>query len=301
MSDIIFRTLAGSRLYGVETDTSDYDFKGIYLESLPDLLDKKDNTRRNVSGNIEEELFSLNYYMKLLAHGQVIPVDMLFAPKEFWSHSSEAWELIHSERHSFVSSNIVPFVGYAKGQAMKYGLKGNKIKTIEKALELVKNNTPFDELCDYLYDREYEGIEIYKEKKAQITHISICGKSFGSTTDYKLWLEPLEKLLLTFGERAKLAADGVDLKAQYHTLRICYEAIELLTTGNLTFPRPEAPILKDIRNGFYSQELLESLVESKFFAVKEAEKTTSISKYPDFNRMKEIVLETQKNYIVNQS
>jgi len=55
----------------------------------------------------------------------------------------------------------------------------------------------------------------------------------------------------TFGDRAKAAAkDGAfDRKAMYHAVRIIDEAVELLETGNLVFPRPMTilPLLRGIR------------------------------------------------------
>ena len=298
MSKRIFRTLAGSRLYGVHTEDSDYDYKGVFLEDLDELLLKADNVNVfKVSDGVEEEHFSLNYYMKLLGQGQVIPVDMLFAPSKFWTHSSKEWEVIYSERKRYVSANVVPFVGYAKGQAMKYGAKGNKIKTIEKAIALVQSRVPFDQLCDELEDME--GVEFHTEAAAggPLPHIIICGKSFGKTTRYDLWEQPLQKLRSTFGTRAELASHGLDLKAQYHTVRICSEAVELLTTGELTFPRPEADTLIKIRSGEFTASQLEELVETQFNLVKKAEASTTLPKQPDLDRMKQVVYLLQASHL----
>ena len=222
---------------------------------------------------------------------------MLFAPPAFWTNATDAWEEIYQERKKFVSANIMPFVGYAKGQAMKYGLKGNKIKTIEKALELVKANIPFNTLRESLSGME--GVNLSEEITANrtIPGIDICGKTFGLTTDYKLWIGPLEKLLRSFGERAKQASEGVDLKAQYHTMRICYEAIELLETGELTFPRPEVADLIKIRKGEYNKEQLELAIETVFQKVKIAETKSTLQKQPDINRMNELVYTLQAKYL----
>lgn len=301
MSKKIFRTLAGSRLYGAQNKNSDYDYKGVFLEDLDELLLKKDNVNVfKTSNGVEEEHFSLNYYMKLLGQGQVIPVDMLFAPAKYWTHSSEEWELIQSERDKFVSANVVPFVGYAKGQAMKYGAKGNKIKTIEKALSLVQARIPFEQLCDEL--EGMEGVEFHTEAAAggPLPHVIICGKSFGKTTRYDLWEQPLQKLRSAFGSRAELASQGLDLKAQYHTIRICSEAVELLSTGQLTFPRPEADTLIKIRNGDFTSNQLEELVETQFNLVKNAEASTTLPQQPDFSRMKEVVYQLQASYLQQQ-
>lgn len=35
---IIFKTIAGSRLYGLETETSDWDYKSVFIPSFRDLI-----------------------------------------------------------------------------------------------------------------------------------------------------------------------------------------------------------------------------------------------------------------------
>ena len=299
-NQMIFKTLAGSRLYGSYTKDSDYDYKGIYFETLEQLLNKSGDSFRETKDSSELEMYSLNYYMKLLGNGQVIPIDMLFAPKQFWIDSSYTWELIQTNKKELISRNITPFIGYAKGQAIKYGLKGSKINTINEAIKLIKIALPFKYICDTLVNME--GIEIKNEitnNNKVIKHIIICGKSFSETTNYSLWLEPLEKLRASFGKRAELAmSEGIDLKAQYHTVRICEEAIELLTTGNITFPRPEVDILMKIRNGDYNKSALEELIEECFAKVKMAELATKLNLAPDYSIMKYIVLEQQKKFLM---
>lgn len=299
MSKVIFKTIAGSRLYGVETPESDYDIKGVFLESLPELLAKQKNVKQEKLENKETELFSLNYYMNLVGNGQVVPLDMLFAPPKFWVSASSEWDDIYDNRHKFVSRNISPFVGYAKQQAIKYGAKGSKLTTLKTALDLVESEYSFDMLCKSLSG--LDGIEFSIETApggVNIKHIIICGKSFGETTDRKLWMGPLRKLLVSYGNRSRQATNGIDLKAQYHAVRICSEAIELLTTGNLTFPRPEADTLRYIRAGKFEKDELEVLVDGLFYRVKELEKTTSLQDTPDIALMEDLVFSLQSKYLL---
>lgn len=308
MTKILFKTLAGSRLFGCSTKDSDYDYKGIHFQNLTQLLNKTDDTIRTnnalddepIDGLVETETYSLNYYMKLLGAGQVIPMDMLFAPKKFWTVSSPTWELIQEHREEFVSCNITPFIGYAKGQAMKYGLKGAKLNTIDEAIRLVEARVSFDYLCYTL--KNMDGISFEDEKTVNgtiVKHILICGKSFGATTDYSLWVEPLTKLKNSFGKRAAAAmSTGQDLKAQYHTVRICKEATELLTTGSITFPRPEADILSKIRLGDYTKETLVDLIELCFYEAQEAEKSTKLRIKPLYDNMANLVYTEQAKYLL---
>jgi len=58
-------------------------------------------------------------------------------------------------------------------------------------------------------------------------------------------------------ERAKLEEKyGYDTKHAAHLMRLITEGKELLTTGFITFPRPDAELLLDIRNGKWKYEEL---------------------------------------------
>ena len=57
-----------------------------------------------------------------------------------------------------------------------------------------------------------------------------------------------------------------------HDIRLLYEAKELLTTGKITFPRPEVGLLKDIRKGkfkLYEIEQMANQLEVEVLAARE--------------------------------
>ena len=300
----IVKIKVGSHLYGCATPTSDIDYKEVVFQSLEELLFSKAETNKSDTrelDNTESQAFSLRYFIKLLSGGQVIPMDMLFAPDQFIEHSTPTWEYIRENKDKFISRMIAPFVGYAKGQAIKYGLKGSKINTLDMAIDLLEANEPFDKICDVLKGVEAVEFNIENASGRQIRHIVICGKSFGETTDYSFWLKPLKQMRRSFGKRAEACMDlSIDLKAYYHTVRICKEAEELLTTGSITFPRPEAELLRDIRFAQIGVLELEQLVDSCFAAVESAKLITKLPEHPDYTFAKELVYNEQAAYIAKQ-
>jgi predicted nucleotidyltransferase len=61
------------------------------------------------------------------------------------------------------------------------------------------------------------------------------------------------------GQRPELESQfGYDVKAAMHMIRLMYEALELLQEGRITYPRPEVPLLLEIRTGQWSQSRVES-------------------------------------------
>ena len=302
----IFTTLYGSHMFGCAVATSDEDYKSVHLEDLKDFLFKDTHAlnSKDETGpcKIESESFSLRFYLKMLAEGQVIATDMFFAPKKFWIVGQEMalWEQVHELKPFIITRNIAPFAGYARGQSYKYGNKGTKLLTVQKAIRLLEAKVSFDTLCEELQDME--GIKFSTEHAAggDIRHLAICGKYFGETTDYRLWLEPIYRLEKQYGERARLSTSGLDLKAQYHTVRICCEAIELLSTGNLTFPRPEAPVLLQIRNGEFTEDALRNLVDSKLVELKATEAIDSLPVAPDWDKINDFIFSTEKDFLRKQ-
>jgi len=301
--ETVFTTLYGSHLFGCAVASSDEDYKSIHLESLQDILFKDTHAlqSKNESGpvKIEGESYSLRFYLDRLASGNVIAMDMFFAPKSFWRgpHNTALWEDLQELAPHILTSNIKPFCGYARNQALKYGNKGLKLLTVQKAIKLLNANAPFEELQVEL--RGLEGIKFTTEHAAggDIRHLNICGKSFGETTAYSLWLPPLIELEAQYGERARLSQTGLDLKAQYHAVRICAEAIEFLTTGRITFPRPEAQLLLKIRSGSYGEESLRDLVDAMIFELDTCKPLPTLRKTPDWDVINGFIYDTERSFI----
>jgi len=49
--------------------------------------------------------------------------------------------------------------------------------------------------------------------------------------------------------KAHIAEHGYSIKNAYHAIRLLEECIELLETGTITFPRPNAAFLRQVRHG----------------------------------------------------
>jgi len=76
---------------------------------------------------------------------------------------------------------------------------------------------------------------------------------------------------------------GFDTKHGAHLVRLISEADELLNTGFITFPRPDAEYLLEIRNGKYKYEELEDIIENYDNKFEEYYKTSKLEKSADMN------------------
>jgi hypothetical protein len=75
-----------------------------------------------------------------------------------------------------------------------------------------------------------------------------------------------------------------------HMIRSMTEALEVLRTGFMTFPRPEVSDLLDIRNGKWSQSSIERRYLELVEEVKAAEKTSPLPPLCDRAAINQLVV-----------
>lgn len=313
----LVETVYGSRLFGTAIPTSDMDIKRVYLSNMEDLVFGRNSTHNTVvhHGDVKFEIeeHHISSFCRMLKQGQTITLSMLFTPPEFISQSSPAWEELQANRHRLVSKNLLPYIGYARSQAQKYSLKGERLDTLDKfiadvemllEMPLIEGRLPthaFEGLREHY--AESPGVRLWTEQTANqtIDHIEICGKSFGATTPLKLWLDPLVRLRSKFGKRSEQAREdnGVDLKAMYHAVRLVGELNEILRTGHLTYPRPEAPLLLDIRNGLLTNGEVADLIDRGMQESNRLMLTSTLRDDPDEAWLDSWMLRTQAAHAVS--
>lgn len=323
----IFKTVYGSFLYGTNVATSDQDIKGVMVPTADDILDGEihktftDNTnsssdRRNTADDTDLQLYSLKKFLHDISTGQSYAMELLFSPQEKWvGEVDPIWLEIVKNRDKFVSKNITAMVSYARAQAFKYGDKGRRLEVFKDVVECLRRYEDYYKgtfkIRDCINPESGFGIFISKHKEfisihtkendsSGVEYLDVNGVMvpLGSTTSYALdvYIPRLEE----YGHRAKKAMEdkGQDLKAIYHAVRIAYQAEELLLTGKITLPRPEAPLLLDIRQGKFEEAKLKELIDESFEKVREAEKISSLPAKVDKDWIKQFGREINLNIIM---
>lgn len=311
----LFYTQFGSHVYGTNVPTSDLDYKGIFVPSKDDILlqragrtsiDRNTNPdphAKNSSEDIDVELFTVQGFLRLCKEGQTAAVDMLFAPKKFWVKTSPEWEFIHKNRDKLIHKGVSAFVGYCQKQAAKYGIKGSRIASVRAAVEFLKTLPSHDKLIvhwesilKFVEDHQNDNYSSInksgiRDPFIKITacrapqgrledHLEVNGRKIPRHAIVKYATEILQKILDNYGERAKKAEknDGIDWKALMHAVRVCNEAKELLSTGFVTFPRPEKDLLLKIRKGELPYKEVAQVIEE---GVQEIDTYQEQSKLPE--------------------
>lgn len=260
---LIFLTKYGSHLFGLDTPESDLDIKGVFIPSqrmmylghVPNTIQidtKKEKGQKNTKDDVDIQLFSIQYFFELASKGETVAIDMLHSVKYSILKSSLVWEAIHQNKEMFYSKNLKAFMGYAKNQAAKYGVKGDRLNVIQEFIDIMNFESGDDRLGEY-----WERLPITKHSyfvevnPNGMKQYQICGKILQESMKVEYALDIVNSYGSKYGKRAIQAQDdqGVDWKAISHALRAVYEVKDIMTKGDIIFPLEKAKYIKDVKLG----------------------------------------------------
>jgi hypothetical protein len=319
MTDLI-KMRFGSHLYGTSTPASDTDLKAVHVPSAEDILmqrvrpvtfrkTKLDGSAKNTADDVDDESYALQKYLALVSEGQTVALDMLFAPDWAWTIKPHPiWLTIIENRSKLLSSRYASFVGYCRQQANKYGIKGSRMATARAIVDLLsdamdKHGTTAklcviaDELATFSECHEFAAItEIGVGGDRLIRHLDVCNRKAPYTSTIKLALETYRALFDEYGKRA-LAAEqnqGIDWKALSHAVRIGRQAVELLDTGYVTFPRPDADHLLAIKTGRLTYAPVSAEIEQLLEDIEAAAARSPLPAMVDHDFIETLILEAHR-------
>lgn len=277
--DLIVRMKFGSHLYGTATEASDTDYKGIYMPSGREVLlgrvkksistmSKDGTASKNTAADVDEEIYSLHYFIELACQGQTVALDMLHAPDAMLTHTSQLWSELRGHRAGFYTKNLDALVGYARKQAAKYGVKGSRLAEAKMVAEALRKVPPDTRLKDIWNDLP-SGEHIRKEPPGERPEHAyvVCGKMMIDTAKVGHYLPMLDQFIEEYGMRARQAEAnvGVDWKAISHAFRAAYQVKAILVDGGFEYPLREATFLRQVKSGEIQYKdaspLLESLID----------------------------------------
>jgi len=106
----------------------------------------------------------------------------------------------------------------------------------------------------------------------------ICGKKALFNASIKSARLIAQNVIDEYGQRARESEqnDGVDWKALMHAVRVGHQAIEFLNYHHITFPRPEAAHLIDIRQGKITYKQVTEEIEQLLTNVESAAQNSTL-------------------------
>jgi RNA repair pathway DNA polymerase beta family len=297
MESIVVRIEFGSHLYGTNTPTSDLDYKSVYVPCASDILlqrvrgskghqPKREEGVKNTPDVVDDEAYSLQRYLGLLAEGQTVSIDMLFAPNPILSTS--LWGEIRANKDRLLTKRSAAFVGYCRTQANKYGIKGSRVAAAKEAMDgferWLRIHGPSAKVFEVLDDTprildEHTRILSKETTPGKFeTYFECCNRMVGFKNTLKEAAGIYTRIYEEYGKRARLAQanEGIDWKALSHAVRVANEAVELLTTANVTFPLPNAAHILEIKKGLLSYDRVAEEIEDLLLDVETASAVSTL-------------------------
>lgn len=311
---IIVKMIFGSHLYGTSTPESDKDFKGIFLPTREQILlgkipksinesTKNNNSTKNTSEDIDLEMYSLHYFIHLACEGETVALDMLHAPKEMIIETCPIWNEIVLNRQRFYTKNLKAFIGYARRQASKYGIKGSRLNDAQRVLEFLRHpviREAHNKLFSFWDDLPTgEHIFKYPPNENGERMYEVCGRKIGEKVTLQYAYETVKRFVDNYGERARKAAanEGIDWKAISHAFRAAYQVKQILTENTITFPLKEAQTLLLIKQGKLDyQSVVNPELNNLISEVEELSEKSNLPEKVDRNFWNNFIMDNLERY-----
>lgn len=251
---IIILSKSGAHMYGTDTPESDLDFLGVFLPTREQLLMNKvpSYAKLPTESGYDILLWSIYHFMELACQGETMAVDLLHSPYPCWQmYNPGIWDQLRTARHMFYTKNMTAFVSYARKEATKYGVKGERLNELKNVMECLKSfdgNLRLKNIWDELPEGKY--VHFFNDDKPVRTY-EVCGRKYQETVKVSYAISRLTLLLTDYGKRAKIAAenDGIEWKSLSHAYRVVEQLYCILKQGEYEYPLPNNAFIKGIKLG----------------------------------------------------
>lgn len=120
----ILSVVVGSRLHGLAKDSSDYDFRGIFMHPIKDIVSPFKNPKNTswIEGDVDNTSYELRDFCKLSTKGNATILEILYSNQV--RETSEIGEELRKNRIKFLDSKAIyeAHRGYAHNQYNKMNL-----------------------------------------------------------------------------------------------------------------------------------------------------------------------------------
>jgi len=324
--NLLAKVLHGSHLYGLDTESSDKDYKGIYLPSMREMVlcnvkssfnfSTNKSNEKNTVEDTDYEVYSIQKYAELLCKGEMVAFDMLFSPDSFieWYDKNgnvisaetalkrgNPFAVIRENRGLYLHSNMKAYLGYVRKQASKYGIKGSRLACLREVLDSVSeinSNVPLHCVADIFPENKYcywvtlsDGLACY----------SVLGKQHQANTSLPEFKKRIQRAYKEYGNRAKLAEqnDGVDWKAVSHALRASRQLVDMFKLGKMVLPLPETSrqSILDVKLGNRDWGEVKGILERSMDLVERLSKESNLPETVDKEQSDRLVFKSIMAYI----
>jgi hypothetical protein len=276
--------ITGSRLYGsYRTDdtgniVSDTDLRGFVVPSwqyqLRLLQPKREWDIMEYDG--DHVIYSLRWFLSTLVGCNPQLVECLFAPETHIIKVSDRGREVLANRDAFVCKRFYRrIVGFGNSEWRKArGVKDIMPKRTPQEGEVV-------EMIRNVFGPHWGDPETTKDNMDQILEVLFSGHE-------RIQVSSVDGI--TLKRRDEFEKFGYCVSSACHSLRLMQQCAELLRTGSMTFPRPNADVLRAIKQGKVAFADVERMYEAAKTDCDEAYASSTLREEPDIERIQSLYL-----------
>lgn len=239
---------------------------------------------------VETEYFPVQTFVRDFVNGQTYALEMAFAmygqPKPEmglgYNMEIDTWTFIKELVDNFSNAEVYSMVGFAMKQTFDYVRRGERLNAAQDVLnavdhvaEMVSKDARLDTIILGADEQASVNVlhwiarevnletEVLTNGKKPQDSLKLNGRNYLESTTLEHLRNQIVKVIQSFGDRSQAAAEqDVDYKSLSHAVRVYQQAIELLDTGTITFPRPNAEYLLKVKQGREDLDVVKALLMS---------------------------------------
>ena len=267
--------------------SSDFDAKAIYIPAIESVISgdewamktiefNSNTDSKNASSDIDMSFIPIGDFLKKISNGmEANAIEILFSmfrEDTIIYQDSVIIPELKSNYKKLLFNETRALTGFAISQANKYSVKGDRLRELQtfnewftlevEKLELSKNrkkNVSINvlPLQKFIEESGFEFIKVVHIEHSGVInpYVQILGKEFIFNLKISTFEKSLSSRLKGFGGRVRAAAlnsnteSSIEFKAFAHAVRALHQAKELIETGFLKLPTPNAKELMKIKFG----------------------------------------------------
>lgn len=188
-SRVLFRGIVGSQSYGLATETSDTDYKTIYIQSDEDLL--SNNYIPQIDLTKDDVAYELRRFLELVSTGNPNVLELLYLPEHCILETSKEYEYLRKNRGIFLTKICYnTYSGYAKTQLQKSSSLNKKFNFESDRVER-KDILDFSKVLDRTDGKTYLIKDWLKQNEYTQEQIGLAGIE-GFRDCYRLYTDDIK-------------------------------------------------------------------------------------------------------------
>lgn len=301
---IVMLAVGGSHGYGMNTETSDLDIRGIALNSKKEILTYKD-FEQVVDVDTDTTIYSVNKMITLLRSNNPNTIEILGCRPEHYLKLTNIGKQFIEHRHMFISQICINTFGmYAQSQLRRLQNRSMRALGQSEQEQFILNSING---AQYSFPERYmqydkDSIKLYIDKSERQgfdseIYMDLNMSHYPLRDWCDMWNE-MKSIVSSYNKLGKrnekaLNHDKIS-KHMAHLLRLYMMAIDILEKEEIiTYRENEHDLLMNIRNGEYITE--DNQVTADFYDILDeykkrfeyAVKNTSLRQLPDDKEIEE--------------